>query len=155
MSEETWELIEKRNNVKVQAEDCKEKRKEYQALDKQVKKSTSRDKKKWIHERATEAEDAATKGKTRQLYRLVNEICSTKVTSNELPILKSDGQLATTTEEKKELWKDHFEKLLNRPAPNQPIDFNEETYRPKLNIRNITQKKVQDTIKKMKNNKAQ
>ncbi|CAF0958491.1 unnamed protein product [Didymodactylos carnosus] len=155
MSKGNWQLIENRNKIKVKAQENEITFKEYKLLDKEITKAARRDKNKWMADIAKEAEVAAEKGKTRKLYKLVNEICTKHKVANELPVKSTDGTLITTAEGKKDRWGEYFEHLLNRPNPEQQAVL-EEGKSWLLDIKKdaITLNEVKQAIRKSKNNKA-
>ena len=61
-----------------------------------------------------------------------------------------------TEEEQNAQWVEHFKETLNQPEPSDPYDLSEEGNSQVLEVElgPITESKVKNAIKKLKNNKA-
>ena len=82
-----------------------------------------RDKRKWIDDMVEDAEDAASRGQMKKVYEATRKICG--VRANKVEMIRSkDGRMLSKEEEIKSRWKQHFEEVLNRPAPVQTPEIN-------------------------------
>ncbi|VDP00915.1 unnamed protein product, partial [Schistosoma curassoni] len=94
---------------------------EYTETNKQVKKSTRAEKQKYVEELATTADKAATEGNMRQLYDMKEKLVG-KYSKPERPVKDKEGKPITEIQEQRNEWIEHFEELLNGPAPLNPPD---------------------------------
>ncbi|XP_061769322.1 craniofacial development protein 2-like isoform X3 [Nerophis ophidion] len=87
ITEKTWKLIDERKMAKMEREQKRRLRcwrmkdEEYRHLDQEVKKSCRKDKRRWLQEKAKEAQEAAEKNNTKTLYRIVRELTSSRSSS--------------------------------------------------------------------------
>nr|CAH8838906.1 unnamed protein product [Trichobilharzia regenti] len=88
----------------------------YKALDKEVKNSARKDKRRFYDNLATEAEKASDKRDLRTLYQITKSL-SGKRSTQAKPIKDSQGNPITKEEKQIKQWVDHFKGLLNRPSP--------------------------------------
>ena len=95
----------------------------YREKDKEVKKSCRRDKRHWIESKGAEAQEAANRNDTKSMYRIVRELTNWRSISS-IPIKSKDGRTLVTEEEQSNRWMEHFEGVLNQPAPTNLIDLN-------------------------------
>ena len=86
-----------------------------------MKKSIKTKKVNFIDSLAKEAEDAAARGNMKQLYDTTRKLAG-KFKQAERPIKDNNGVILTSEEDQLGRWRDHFEDLLNRPAPSNPPD---------------------------------
>ena len=90
-SEESWKMIGRRKTIKkriinANAQTSKEQiQKEYSALDKEVKKSTKLDKKRYYEKLADKAEKTSQMQDMKTLYETSKQLCST-YSNNDVPI---------------------------------------------------------------------
>ncbi|VDP59206.1 unnamed protein product [Schistosoma curassoni] len=70
-------------------------------------------------ENAMTAEKAAREGNMRQLYDITKKLSGNR-RKPERPVKRKEGEVITNIEEQRNRWVEHFEKLLNRPAPLNP-----------------------------------
>jgi len=63
----------------------------------------------------SEAEEAASKGDRKSLYRIVKELTGQRMQSQQIKM--ADGRFARTHDELVNRWKDHFQAVLNCPEP--------------------------------------
>ena len=81
ISQEVWQKIEERRNIKqkllgIKSERLKEQQKQvYKEADRTVKQLTRRDKRKYHEDMATQAEEAAHKGDQATLYNITKQVC--------------------------------------------------------------------------------
>ena len=86
-----------------------------------MKKSVKTDRVNFIDSLAKEAEDAAARGNMKQLYDTTRKLAG-KFKQAERHIKDKNGVILTS-EDQMGRWRDHFEELLNRPAPSNPPDI--------------------------------
>lgn len=84
----------------------------YRNLDKEVKRSTRADKKRYIA-KIEEAETAASKQDMWTLYKLTKSQTKTCFQSTDLPVKDRQGNTISKDEGKLRCWKEHFERVLN------------------------------------------
>ncbi|GFR98350.1 hypothetical protein ElyMa_001017100 [Elysia marginata] len=74
--------------------------------------------------------------------------------SQEMPIEAEDGTTITDKKRKLEIWKEHFEKILNRFEPKTFADIPEADEDLDIYMGNITVGEVNEAIQKLKRGKA-
>ena len=130
ISRESWSLVEERKRLKINIEQTKSNRikqnlKEkyrHTCIDKEVKKSMRKDKRKWTDDLATKAEKAAGNGRMKELYEITKKItCSNDKRETINADKDKSGNLLIEESARKERWREHFEDILNRPIPVNPI----------------------------------
>ncbi|KAK0133280.1 hypothetical protein N1851_031194 [Merluccius polli] len=138
ITDHTWKLIDERKVAKIKREQKRGLRswrmedEEYRRLDREVKKSCRNDKRRWLEEKAREAQEAAEKNNTKTLYRIVRELTSSRSSSG-VPTRSKDGRALLTDEEQEARWVEHFKEVLNQPIPSMLFNFDHETPAPTLN----------------------
>nr|KAG5688778.1 hypothetical protein BaRGS_030647 [Batillaria attramentaria] len=95
---------------------------EYTAADREVKRSTRKDKRDYIDNLASQAEEAARQGNLKDLYQVTKKLAG-KFQQTDKPVKDKNGHPLTTTEEQLKRWAEHFRELLNRPIPETPPDI--------------------------------
>ena len=161
ITDKTWNLIDERKVAKIKREQKRRLRswrmedEEYRRLDREVKKSCRKDKRRWLEEKAREAQEAAEKNNMKSLYKIVRELTSSRSSSG-VPIKSKDGGALLTDEEQDARWVEHFKEVLNQPTPSMLFSFDRETPAPTLNVASdeISRTEVAKAIKGLKNNKA-
>ena len=91
--------------------------KKYAEKKREVKKSVRKDQRNWTDNLSYQAEEAANKGKLKELYAITRVLPRKKIQRNR-PFRNKDGTLLTNTEELKR-WQEHFSIILNRPLDEQ------------------------------------
>ena len=160
MKEDTWKAIEQRRDTKKKVLDTKSPRlkerldQQYQEENQKVKRMSRNDKRKYIEDLATEAEDAAENGNQGKVFKILKIITGKFRGSTTAPIKAKDGTLLTTEKEQENRWKEHFSETLNRPTPIVQADIEEAE--EDLNIRTDTPDKEEiiAAIRTLKNGKA-
>ena len=159
ISEETWLRVEERKEIKgelnkenMRADEKERWRQEYGGKDKEVKASVRRDKRRFLDEKAEEAEEAARNFDSRTLFQISKELGGKKFNSVG-QVKKKDGQIAVTEEEQMERWAEHFEEVLNREEPQNGATFGEGNELI-IDCSPPSEVEIEDAIRKMKNNKA-
>ena len=97
---------------------------EYTEAQKEVKRSVKKDKRDYIDSQAQEAVEAAYHVNMKDLYMTTKKLAG-KYSRPERPVKDKQGQNITDSEQLLERWAEHFEELLNRPAPENPPDIAE------------------------------
>ena len=129
MSEDTWKLVEERYKMKGKMEAAKTRNQKLDSahvynMNKEVKRSCRRDTRKRIYNIAREAEDAAEKRDVKELYDTI-WLLSGKRTVQNSPVKDRKGVDLTRTDDQLNRWKEHFQEILNRPAPKNLPDLTE------------------------------
>nr|XP_042902467.1 uncharacterized protein LOC122270164 [Parasteatoda tepidariorum] len=115
---ETLILIESRRKKKIQMETTKSERlfnryrQQYSQIDREVKKSARKDKRKYFTDLANEAQDAAQKGQISTFYQKVKQIKGNKRNS-QCAVRDKNNKLLTTDKRIEERWREYFEDTLN------------------------------------------
>ena len=125
----------------------------YTEAARQVKKSVRADKRAYVDNLAREAEEAAAKKDMRKLYN-TTKILTGKYQQTSRPIKNKDGQVLTDTEEQMKRWAEHFEELLNRPAPQTPIDIPPAEAALQVNLERPSRKEIRKAITSLNAGKA-
>ena len=158
MSEDTWKIVEERRELKAKMEAAKTRNQKlatthaYNMKNTEVKRSFRRDKRKRIDDIAREAEEAAEKRDMKKVYD-TTRLLSGKRNVQSTPVKDKNGEVLTSTDDQLIWWKEHFQEILNRPAPENPPDLTEG---PPLAIQTgpITMVEVTRALKSLKNGKA-
>ena len=87
-----------------------------------MKRSIRKDKRDYIENQASQAEEAAGQGNLKDLY-LVTKKLSGKFQQTDKPVKDKDGNPPTTAEEQLKRWAEQFRELLNCPTPETPPDI--------------------------------
>ena len=128
-------------------------RDEYAEANKQVRKSIKADKRNYVDKLASEAERAAHQGNMRELYTTVKKL-SGKFNKPERPVKGKDGRIIKDEEGQKERWREYFEELLNRPAPQNPPDIPPAEEDLPIDCGVPTTDEIRRATKQLKNGKA-
>ena len=129
ISQEAWQKIEERRNIKqkllrIKSERLKEQQKQvYKEADRTVKQLTRRDKRKYLEDMATQAEEAALKGDQATLYNITKQVCGQFRKNLDAPIKDKDGKLLISEETQDARWAEYFSEILNRPPPETEPDI--------------------------------
>ena len=87
-----------------------------------MRRSIRKDKRGYIENQASQAEEAAGQGNLKDLY-LVTKKLSGKFQQTDKPVKDKDGNPPTTAEEQLKRWAEQFRELLNCPTPETPPDI--------------------------------
>ena len=114
--------------------------------------SCRRDKRRRIDEIAREAEEAAEQRDMKRVHD-TTRLLSGRKTVQSKPVKDKNGAVLTWTEDQLNRWKEHFQEVLNRPAPENPPNLTEG---PLLGIPTgqITMVEVKGALKSLKNGKT-
>ena len=126
---------------------------EYTVVAKQVKQSIRKDKRDYIDNLAREAEEAAGQGNLKDLYMITKKLAN-KFQQSDKPVKDMHGKSLTTAAEQLRRWAEHFGKLLNRPAPDEPPDIPPAETDLPINCDPPTNAEVKKAITSLKNGKA-
>ena len=160
ISQDSWKLVEERKQIKEHITSSRSERvkrhlrNKYSDKDKEVKRSMRDDRRKWTDDLVTEAERAASNGHMRTVYEV------TRVLSNERRgtanvVKDKDGRVLSSLEERKRRWKEHFEEVLNRPQPTNPLEVDEERDTDvNIDTGQIQREEIMKAMKKLKNGKS-
>ena len=158
---ETWVLIDRRKEIKIQREQIKSEQerqvteRKYQTVDRQVKKSCRKHKRLWLKSKAREAQDASCRNDTKTLYKMVKKLTGTENTSN-IPVKDKHGKTLLAEGDQNARWIEHFKETLKQPIPISTVRFdNHPTIaRIQANMEPITAEEVTKAIQAPKNSKA-
>ncbi|VDP64742.1 unnamed protein product [Schistosoma curassoni] len=125
---DTLDKIQERRNKKAaintsrtRAEKAKAQAK-YTEVNKQLKRSTTNDKRKYVEDLTTTVEKAAREGNMRQLYDTTKKLPG-NYRKPELPVKSKEGKVITNIGEQQNRWVEHIKELLNRLAPLNPSNI--------------------------------
>ena len=92
-------------------------RQQYQEADRTVKRMTRADKRAYMEDLASQAEEAANREEQGQVYKITKLVSGKYRGATDTPIADKQGRLLTTEAEKEARWTEHFSEVLNRPPP--------------------------------------
>ena len=155
ISDHSLSLIDERRKVrdKLCSQECPENRVEYNVLNRRVKKSVRRDKRNYIEDLATAAEEAAARFDSKTLYDITKKLSQQKSAST-THIKDSQGNLLTTSEEQQARWVEHFSAVLNRPPPVVEADIPINVPELNINIAPPELNEIKKCINSLKSGKA-
>ena len=113
-------------------------RSSYETKDKEVKSSIRADKRVWLENQVSMAQKAADNGHMKTLYGITKNICNDKRHSS-TAIKDMDNNVITEEDKRLERWKEHFEEVLKREPPENPIAT---TNQPPLETKSISTEPV-------------
>jgi endonuclease/exonuclease/phosphatase family metal-dependent hydrolase len=160
IQERSWKLINERKEIKIRIENTKSERiksirkEEYKEKDRQMKLSVREDKRQWTQEKAEMAEKAAENGRSKELYGIVKQLTGQGMRQVAAGKSKA-GEPLKNKKARQERWKEHFQEVLNRDAPENPPERGEER-REELEIPTDppSLQEIQEAVKALKNRKA-
>nr|KAG5711924.1 hypothetical protein BaRGS_026365 [Batillaria attramentaria] len=126
---------------------------EYTAADREVKRSTRKDKRDYIDNLANQAEEAAGQGNLKDLYQVTKKLAG-KFQQTDKPVKDKNGHPLTTTEEQLKRWAEHFRELLNRPIPETPPDIPPAETELPINCDKPSKAEIRKAIMTLRNGKA-
>ena len=159
ISAESWKLIEERGKLKDATEDAKSqrikerKKEQHRMKDTEAKRSLRRDKRVWIDRIAMEAEEAATRGEMKGVYNAAKTLCNTPNRTMDA-VKDKNGKLLTTEDEVKKRWQEHFNEVLNRPAPETAATVAERDHDLDIYEGYITKEEIKKAIKETASGKS-
>ena len=163
ISEKSWKLVEQRENINkeiigTKSERIKKQLKiKYKEKDKETKRSIKLDKKKWIEDIASKAEEASKKQHMKTLYGLTKTLCNERPRQSN-SVMDKRGNLITGKKAEQERWTEYFKEVLNREEPNNPITEEEEVELKdmieEIDTQEPTLGEVTEVIKGLQNGKS-
>ena len=93
-------------------------------MDKEVKRKTKADNIAFIDNLADEAETAAHMQNMATLYKITKAPAG-GFKNSDFPMKDADGMIITSVEKQTQLWKTHFDTILNKEAPREVEDIPE------------------------------
>jgi len=124
-------------------------------LHRELKRSLKKDKADWLNNRVTTLQNAANLRDSRKMYQVVNELSGKKRSPLLSSVLSLIDEKLSEADKRLEQWAEHFNTLLNRPAPPELEDFNLEDD----DVRNLPESPLVDTaeptgkeVKKVRSN---
>ena len=127
LTPKTWDEIETRRKLKEKLLSAKTRSTKEQAIqtyrdqNRKVKRSARADKRAYIEELATQAEQAARRGDSSTVYKITKQLCGCN-TRQAPPVKDEDGNIIASEKAQAERWVDHFRDVLNRPQPESPAN---------------------------------
>nr|KAG5690011.1 hypothetical protein BaRGS_007313 [Batillaria attramentaria] len=121
--------------------------------DREVKRSTRKDKRDYIDNLANQAEEAAGQGNLKDLYQVTKKFAG-KFQQTDKPVKDKNGHPLTTTEEQLKRWAEHFRELLNRPIPETPPDIPPAETELPINCDKPSKAEIRKAIMTLRNGKA-
>ena len=161
LREETWKEIDQRQMIHdkihcTKSERIKSKlRVEYKVKDREVKRRAKEDKRAWLEQLGNEAEKYAENGRNRELYQTAKKITNKR--QRQVAAIKNKrGETIKDKNARLERWAEHFEEVLVREAPVNPIEENEveEDEIREMDTTEIREAEVREALKKTNSGKT-
>ena len=158
----TWKKLEERRQVKMKLESTRSERvkqrirEQNKGKDREVKRSAREDKRRWMSEMAGDAERAAENGRTGELHRKVKTLTGEKRRVS-TAVNDKNGRPTNEGSERLNIWKEHFDAVLNKGPPERPIQPHEMERRQndrEFDIGPFRPTEVKSAIKATKNRKV-
>lgn len=140
------------NNSRTRTTKAKAKE-QYSEANRIVKRSIRTDKRNYMETLAGEAEDAAQKGNMRELYANIKRL-SGKFSQPARPVKDRDGKTIPGLEQQKHRRAEHFEDLLNRPSPPNPINIQPASCNLPIDCDAPSKEEMLKAIKQLRNGKS-
>lgn len=112
------------------------------------------DKRAYIDELASQAENAANRGEQGKVYKITKLVCGKYGGRKVAPVKDLQGRLLTTERDQEARWEEHFKDVLNRPPPIVEADIQEAETDLDVNTDPPNKQEIIAAIKTLKNNKA-
>ena len=125
---------------------------EYKEVSRSVKRSFKADKRNYLESLAAEAEEAAYSGNMWDLYATIKNLLG-KYSKSERLVKDKDRKSISDLQGQKRNWVEHFEELLNQPAPLRPSKHTANSDLP-IHCSGATKEEIQNAIKPLRNGKA-
>ena len=158
ISDDTWTLIEERKAIKERILGCNDEERTtltdmYREKNRAVKRSAKKDKKSYLEDKATEAEQAAAIGDSRTLYKITRQLTGSWTTQP--PVVRDkEGKVITKEEDQRTRWAEHFQEVLNRPDPVRPAEIQDRACELEMIKTPITCQEIEEAIRETKANRA-
>ena len=91
-------------------------------MNKEVRRSVRLDKRRYTEDLAKQTQEAAMQRNMRELYDTTKKLAG-KYKQSSRPVRDKGGKILTKKEDQLKRWAEHFEELLNRPAPSAIADI--------------------------------
>ena len=161
IKENSWKLIDERKDIKktiesTHSERIKDRLKaDYKRKDQEVKKSVREDRRNWTDEQAKTAENASENGRLKELHEVVKQLTGQNFRQT-AAVKDKDGKLLKNQEARLGRWKEHFENVLNRQAPEESPEEgeNEETEKLDISEEAPSIEEIMKALKTIRNGKA-
>ena len=160
ITEDTWQATENRRTLKKKVLEAKSERQkerykqQYREANRTVKRMTRTDKRSHINDLASQAEDAASRGKQGRVYKITKLVCGRYRGGTDAPIMDKQGRLLTTEAEQDAQWTEHVSEILNRPPPPTGADIQEAEIDLDVNTDPPGKEEIIAAIKSLKNGKS-
>lgn len=158
ITEDTWNLIEERKILKQRTDQARTRaqtqaaKERYSQKNKEVKKSARKDKRTFIDNLATEAQDAAYKNDLKTLYNITKQLSGRRINSNK-PVKDKEGNFISNNTDQLNRWKEYFTECLNREKIGNPPDIPEGDDLD-VDVGPITRNEIIKAVKALKAGKA-
>ena len=125
----------------------------YRAANKEVKRRTRADKRKYIENLASQAEEEAARNEQGTVYK-ITKIITGKCHITNVLVKDKNGILLTSEGEQQRRWTEHFRELLNRPPPTVVPNIQEAVTDLDISTDVPTRREIIQAINSLKNGKA-
>ena len=126
---------------------------EYNTANKRVKESIKKDKNDYVDSLASQAEAAAGQGNIKELYMLSKKLAG-RYQQTDKPVKDKNKNVLTTTGEQIKRWAEHFQEILNRPAPEETPDISPADSELPINCDALSKAEIRKAITSLRNGKA-
>ena len=155
-----WKPVNTRRDLKKQFNEAKSERlnerhkQQYQEADRKVKRLARADKRVFMDDLASQAEDAASKGEQGKVYKITKVVCGKYHRPSDVPVRDRKGRFVTSETEIDTPWAEHFSEVLNRLPPTAEADVQEAQHDLDVNTLPPDREEIILIIKSHKNRKA-
>ena len=125
----------------------------YREGNREVKRSSRRDKREYTNSLAAEAQSAAERGDTRTVYKIINTLTG-GFTSKTTVVKDKYRKVLTKEQDQLDRWAEHFRETLNRPDPDVEAAIEDMGFQIEMTRGNITQQEIERAIRQTKGNRA-
>ena len=158
ISDQTWQLIGERRTLKQRMLGSKDEDRRtvmdmYREKNRAVKRSSKKDKRNYLQDKATEAQGAAAVGDSRTLYKITRELTGSWKTQNTV-VRDKEGKIISKEEDQRARWAEHFQSVLNRPEPEVPAVIQGGAREFEMKKGPITCLEIEKAIRETKGNRA-
>jgi len=163
ISDATWKLIMERKalfdrlNEAERGRQYLKRNRIYNECHLRVKYSARRDHRRWLNERADEAQHAANQHRMRDTYRITKQLCH-QGNHSEVPCKDKDGKPITNVDSQISRWTEHFQSVLNAQSQPSTCRFHYGALIPEpampINTKSPSVTEIKNAIKNLKNWKA-
>ena len=164
INEASWKLVDAKEKINKKIHSTHSERlkgqlkDKYKEKDREVKRSLKADKKKWVDNIASDAEEAARSQHMKTLHGLTKTLCNERPRQS-AAVLDKNCTLISGKTEILSRWTEHFQEALNRDEPHDTITEDEEIDLEELiediSVNGPSKEEVQTAIKRLRNGKSQ